>query len=129
MQAEFLAVGEVEFPTKDADKIQNACDLIDEEKREFDLELPFIYSQGVNVEHINELKECLDLMYVCAQFMNQNVGPEIAMKMLNAVHKNNMGKFPGGKCIKSPSGKILKPDGFDKNAWKHEFLGLVELML
>tara|TARA_R110002020_G_C15978921_1_gene748276 strand:- start:331 stop:726 length:396 start_codon:yes stop_codon:yes gene_type:complete len=123
MQAEFLKAGEVEFPTKDLDAICNAGALIDEEYMEYRQEP--LFAQG-KVKNINELKECIDLMYVCAQYMNQNVGPEIAGKMFDAVHANNMDKFPGGKCIKSESGKILKPEGFNKEAWKPEFLELVK---
>lgn len=126
MQADFLTAGEVEFPTKKDIKIDNASMLIDEEYKEFRAE-PFFIDEGkVKTENINELKECIDLIYVCAQYLNQSVGPEIAGKMFEAVHANNMDKFPGGKCIKSTSGKILKPEGFDKEAWKPAFLDLVK---
>jgi len=104
LNSKFLVAGEVECQTINADDLNNAYNLIEEEKEEFDLEYPFVDINGANVDNINELKECIDLMYVLAQFMNQSVGPEIAGKMFDAVHANNMDKFPGVKCIKLPSG-------------------------
>jgi predicted HAD superfamily Cof-like phosphohydrolase len=118
MNAEFLIAGEVKFPDN-SDKAQRLCyELIEEEYAEYETE-PHFEKGGESTW--NELKECIDLMYVLSQKLNFAVGPEKAQLLFDAVHKNNMSKFPGGKAIKNKQGKILKPEGFDKLAWMKDF--------
>ena len=118
MNAEFLTAGEVEFPD-DSEKAAELCHkLIREEFMEY-MDEPLFNEH--NESTWNELKECIDLMYVLSQKLNFAVGPEKAQLLFGAVHKNNMSKFPGGKAIKNEQGKILKPEGFDKLAWMKDF--------
>lgn len=126
MQEEFLKSGELCCKDWSPKRVNESKDQIHEEFNEWAFEKGFICDGRPSLRNINDLKECLDLMYVCAQYMNVNVGPEIAIKMLVALHENNMEKFPNGKCVKSESGKVLKPEGFNKTGWKPEFLKLAE---
>lgn len=115
-QAEFLTAGDVEFPSKDAVLDDLVFMLIYEEFDELMAE--DWYTETGN---INELKECIDLMYACAQKMNHAVGPEKATQLFEVVHANNMSKCIEGKLVKRDDGKILKPEGFDKDGWRSEF--------
>lgn len=115
-QAEFLTAGDVTFPAHDIPATQLATSLIQEEFNEWQEESPYAITKNKN-----DLKECIDLMYVCAQYLNQAVGPEKAQLLFDAVHKNNMDKCIEGKLVRSPEGKILKPDGFDKLGYLPEF--------
>jgi len=118
MNAEFLTAGEVKFPDG-SEKAEVLCaNLIEEEFAEYKCE-PYFWKHDESTW--NELKECIDLMYVLSQKLNFAVGPEKAQLLFDAVHKNNMSKFPGGKAIKNEHGKILKPEGFDKLAWMKDF--------
>ena len=122
MNAEFLTAGEVKFPDN-SDKGQKLCyKLIEEEYEEYQ---PEPYFDKRNESTWNELKECIDLMYVLSQKLNFAVGPEKAQLLFDAVHKNNMSKFPGGKAIKNEQGKILKPEGFDKLGWMEDFRAII----
>lgn len=113
-QAEFLSAAEVPSGNS-VNPIATA--LIEEEYNEWSAEDQY----GRTGNH-NDLKECLDLMYVCAQYMNESVGPEKATKLFEAIHANNMDKCVGGKLVKDANtGKVLKPKGFNKNAWKNDF--------
>ena len=111
MQGEFLKAGDVKFPG-DLSEIQMSENLVAEEYREFFLE-----------EHgdINKLKECCDLIYVAAQYLNVQVGPDKAVLLFRAVHANNMEKCVDGKLVKREDGKILKPEGFNKMGWLPDF--------
>ena len=110
-QAAFLAAGDVEFPLDFRGELHLAADLIDEEYAEWSFE-----DYGTT----EALKECIDLIYVAAQYMNQAVGPEKAQLLFDAVHADNMNKCVDGKLRKSPEGKILKPEGYSK-IWDYEF--------
>jgi len=112
-QAAFLSAGDVQFPADDikGDGLNLAISLIVEEFDEWKAEYP-----GTP----NDFKECIDLIYVCAQYMNQAVGPDVAQQLFDAVHADNMNKCVDGKLRKGPSGKILKPDGYEK-LWKPKF--------
>lgn len=118
LQAAFLTAGDVEFPTTDKNLIDNAYNLVEEESVEFAEESAYVDDPKNN---LNDLKECIDLIYVACQYMNQSVGVDKAELLFNAVHANNMDKCIDGKLVKSVTGKILKPEGFNKNAWVPEF--------
>ena len=110
-QAAFLAAGDVEFPVKWDQDLDLANSLVIEEFNEWQVE---------DYRTHADLKECIDLIYVCAQYMNQSVGPEKAQQLFNAVHADNMNKCTDGKLRKSPEGKILKPKGYQK-LWEPKF--------
>jgi predicted HAD superfamily Cof-like phosphohydrolase len=118
MNAEFLTVAEVTFPDDTLEAAELCTELIHEEFTEYEDEVLF---DKYDESTWNDLKECIDLMYVLSQKLNFAVGPEKAQLLFDAVHKNNMSKFPGGKAIKNEQGKILKPEGFDKLAWMEDF--------
>jgi len=98
------------------DNSEMSTRLITEEYKELMAETQY-YMNG----NVNDLKECIDLMYVCAQYMNVCVGPDKAQKLFNAVHNNNMSKCTDGKLVKREDGKVLKPEGFDKMGWLKEY--------
>lgn len=117
MQAEFLKAGEVPFPLEvtkaTATQVQNMINLVDEEISEWHDEIKYL--EGGD---INDLKEAADAIYTLSQYLNQSVGPDKALAIYQAVHANNMGKCIEGKLVKDEMGKIKKPEGFDKNAWR-----------
>ena len=117
-QAEFMAAGDVKFPDDSYDSTLLCSVMIDEEFEEMSFE-PFfnIYDKST----WNELKEVCDLMIVCANKLNIDVGPEKAQLLLEAVMSNNMGKCIDGKLVKRADGKIEKPEGFDKMGWMKDF--------
>jgi len=121
-QADFLAAGDVPIANPTTELQDLSVNLIEEECEEFLAEPP--YFPG-SITNINDLKECIDLIYVAAQYMNIQVGPEKAQRLFNAVHTNNMSKCIEGKLVKRDDGKILKPPGFDKNGWLPEFEEIV----
>jgi predicted HAD superfamily Cof-like phosphohydrolase len=110
LQAEFLKAGDIEHPAE-----------YNEEYEEWTAEEPYKIDNN-----INDLKEMCDLIYVCAQYLNMAVGPEAATKLFLAVHGNNMGKCIDGKLVKRADGKILKPEGFDKESWRPVFKSILE---
>jgi hypothetical protein len=122
MNAEFLTAGEVTFPDDSESATSLCAELIQEEFIEYEEECYFEKHDELTW---NELKECIDLMYVLSQKLNFAVGPEKAQLLFDAVHKNNMSKFPGGKAIKNEQGKILKPEGFDKLGWMEDFRAII----
>ena len=119
MQGEFLKAGDVKFPDVSY-KAQILCLLlIHEEFQEYQAEECLF---DINdKETWNELKEVCDLIIVCAQKLNIDVGIEKAQLLLEAVMKNNMDKCVDGKLVKREDGKILKPEGFDKMGWMVDF--------
>jgi hypothetical protein len=123
MNAEFLTAGDVKFPDGSFSADLLCEKLIAEEYKEYSLEQCF---DKHDESTWNDLKECIDLMYVLSQKLNFAVGPEKAQLLFDAVHKNNMSKFPGGKAIKNEQGKIHKPEGFDKLAWMKDFRVIIE---
>ena len=112
MQGEFLRAGEVKFPSNDSALLDMSETLIYEEHIEFIAEIH---------TDINKLKECCDLIYVAAQYLNVQVGPDKAVLLFRAVHANNMEKCVDGKLVKREDGKILKPEGFNKMGWMVDF--------
>ena len=118
MQGEFLKAADVKFPD-DGLWAYALCDnLIKEEFEEYTLGAPFSVDDK---ETWNELKEVCDLIIVCAQKLNIDVGSEKAQLLLEAVMKNNMEKCVDGKLVKREDGKILKPEGFNKMGWMVDF--------
>ena len=122
MQADFMRAGDVKFPDDDIDTLNLCWDLIDEEYEEFSDETLFSIKDK---NTWNELKEVCDLIIVCANKLNIDVGEDKALLLLQAVMRNNMSKCVDGKLIKREDGKILKPDGFDKMGWMKDFEGIL----
>lgn len=118
MQGEFLKAGDVKFPDDSFAAWNLSYKLISEEYYEYIDENPFDIN---NKETWNELKEVCDLIVVCAQKLNIDVGSEKAQLLLEAVMKNNMEKCVDGKLVKREDGKILKPAGFNKMGWMVDF--------
>lgn len=100
-QYEFLKAADAEVGTLDAEIL--AQRLILEEFNEFMIEKP---------ETVNKIKECLDLIYVCSQYLNSTIGPDLALECWNALHANNMSKCIDGKLVKREDGKVLKPNDY-----------------
>ena len=123
MQGDFMRAGDVKFPD-DSYEVGHLCHkLIIEEHYEYIDENPF----DINIkESWNELKEVCDLIIVCAQKLNIDVGEEKAQLLFEAVMRNNMQKCIDGKLVKRDDGKILKPDGFDKMGWMKDFEKILE---
>ena len=115
-QAAFLTAGNVEFPVEDSNDLYLASTLVSEEYHEWRAEVGRSY---------NDLKECIDLIYVAAQYMNQAVGPEKAQLLFDAVHADNMNKCIDGKLTKNADGKILKPVGYTK-LWEPKFVEILK---
>jgi len=118
MQGEFLKAGDVKFPDGSVDAKLLANALISEEYNEYIDEDDFNLGKK---ETWNELKEVCDLIIVCAQKLNIDVGSEKAQLLFEAVMKNNMDKCVDGKLVKREDGKILKREGFDKMGWMVDF--------
>lgn len=118
MQGEFLKAGDVKFPDSGFEVWDLCEDLIREEFKEYDEELQFEIDYK---DSWNELKEVCDLIIVCAQKLNIDVGSEKAQLLFEAVMKNNMEKCVDGKLVKREDGKILKPEGFNKMGWMVDF--------
>lgn len=118
MQGDFMRAGDVKFPDSDYKAIILCYNLIREEFKEYEYESTFFVA---NKKTWNELKEVCDLIIVCAQKLNIDVGSEKAQLLLEAVMKNNMEKCIDGKLVKRDDGKILKPEGFDKMGWMKDF--------
>ena len=123
-QAEFMTAGDVKLPDDSIGAMNLAQDLIVEEFIELQREQGF---QLHEKKTWNELKEVCDLMIVCANKLNIDVGPEKAQLLLEAVMNNNMGKCIDGKLVKRADGKIEKPDGFDKMGWMKYFEQILEV--
>lgn len=101
MQAEFMEAGAVPVSTDDNRVHGMAERLVNEEYQEWANELYY----GSK----NDIKECLDLIYVSIQYLNVLLGPDKALECFQALHANNMSKCTGGKLVKREDGKVLKP--------------------
>ena len=115
-QYEFLQAGDV-ISNNPADGEHLAFKLIEEEYSEFvhcDHYLHHETEEGECGGDINSLKECLDLIYVCCQYLNVTIGPDKAKECWDALHANNMSKCTNGKLVKRKDGKVLKPEGYKK---------------
>ena len=104
-QHEFLQAGDV-VEGRNAERL--AWTLIKEEFKELGEE-DFYFTGNTNA-----IKEALDLIYVCCQYMNATVGPDKAKECWDALHANNMSKCVEGKLVKRADGKVEKPDGYEK---------------
>lgn len=106
-QYEFIKAGDVAVGTPEAEAAADL--LIDEEYEEHNREPYFL-------THFkpNSIKEACDLLYVLINYLNVVLGPDLAAKCLDDLHENNMSKCIDGKIVKSPEGKVLKPEGYQK---------------
>ena len=100
-QYQFLKAADADVGTLEAEKL--AEKLVIEESVEF-LE--------AECETPHKIKECLDLIYVCAQYINSTIGPDLGVKCWDALQANNMSKCIDGKLVKRDDGKVLKPEGY-----------------
>lgn len=85
------------------------CSLRFELAREENMEYISACYDGNKVEILDAL---VDQMYVLLGTINFHGMQDIFEEAFNRVHKNNMTKFPNGKVLRNPDGKILKPEGF-----------------
>lgn len=118
MQKEFLDAGDVPNPIIDKEDfdIVTSRQLCIDEVEEWSVEPYYLVNKN-----LNDLKECLDVIYTASQYMNQSVGAKKALQLYKAVHAHNMEKTIDGKLRKLPNGKIDKPDGFDKYSYRKTF--------
>ena len=85
------------------------CSLRFELAREENMEYISACYDGNKVEILDAL---VDQMYVLLGTINFHGMQDIFNEAFNRVHENNMTKFPNGKVLRNPDGKILKPEGF-----------------
>jgi predicted HAD superfamily Cof-like phosphohydrolase len=117
LQREFTKAGDVEHPCGES---HLAASLVEEEYNEWDAEQAY-----AETKNIDDLKEAVDLLYVVAGYLNAAVGPKKATGLFMAVHENNMEKCIEGKLVKGEDGKILKPEGFNKEGWVKPFFKIL----
>lgn len=113
-QAEFMKAGEVPIKTEDWKDVLLSMSLVEEEFDEWIdewMSYGTLFPDSINV---NDVKECLDLIYTAAQYLNTIIGPDLASTCFNALHDNNMSKCTDGKLVKREDGKVLKPEGYKK---------------
>ncbi len=67
-----------------------------------------------NNDKIEILDALVDMAYVLFGTINFHGMQDIFSEAFLRVHANNMTKFPNGKVLLDPDGKILKPEGFQK---------------
>ena len=108
-QAEFLKAGDVKVPSSGLKGVLLAETLVEEEFKEWQEE-----DTHFPLPNHDKIKEALDLMYVCAQYLNVTLGPDKAKECWDLVHQNNMSKCTDGKLVKREDGKILKPKNYTK---------------
>lgn len=102
---EFMKAADMPVYVNDPDAIELCANLIEEEYIEWMQEIP-----GTP----EDLKECVDMLYVIAQYMNLVYGPKASQIAFDRVHENNMSKCVNGVLIKREDGKVLKPEGYKK---------------
>lgn len=85
------------------------CSLRFELAREENMEYISACYDGDKVEILDAL---VDQMYVLLGTINFHGMQDIFDEAFNRVHENNLTKFPNGKVLRNPDGKILKPEGF-----------------
>ena len=85
------------------------CSLRFELAREENMEYISACYDGNKVEILDAL---VDQMYVLLGTINFHGMQDIFEEAFNRVHENNLTKFPNGKVLRNPDGKILKPEGF-----------------
>lgn len=118
LQKEFLDAGDVPNPIIDKEdfSVVTSRQLCLDEVEEWTEESYYLVNQN-----LNDLKECIDVIYTASQYLNQSVGATKALQLYKAVHSHNMEKTVDGKLIKLPNGKIDKPVGFDKYSYRGTF--------
>ena len=115
-QSDFMRAGNIKECSNSSRDFDMAINCISEEYEEWDNELTYHRH-----DNLNDLKEIIDVIYVAAQYLNICVGHEKAQQLWDIVHAHNMSKCIKGKLVKREDGKVLKPEGFDKWAWKKQF--------
>ena len=85
------------------------CSLRFELAREENMEYISACYDGNKVEILDAL---VDQMYVLLGTINFHGMQDIFEEAFNRVHENNLTKFPNGKVLRNPDGKILKPSCF-----------------
>jgi predicted HAD superfamily Cof-like phosphohydrolase len=111
-QYEFMQAGDISGDERKL--VELSLTLVAEEANEFEEAINVTMNNKEVLYSANSLKECIDLIYVCCQYMNTCVGPDKAEALFNLVHSNNMSKCQDGKLVKGANGKVLKPEGFKK---------------
>lgn len=88
-----------------------------------DCSLRFELAREENMEYISAcydenkveiLDALVDQMYVLLGTINFHGMQDIFEEAFNRVHENNLTKFPNGKVLRNPDGKIMKPLCFKK---------------
>lgn len=72
----------------------------------------WIRDKGIPVDIVEIADACCDLAYVALGTLYTMFGEACAQAMWDEVHRSNMDKFPGGRVLYKPNGKIAKPDGW-----------------
>lgn len=68
-----------------------------------------------NNDLVEVLDACVDQLYILAGTINQHGLGSVLEEAFNRVHENNLTKIGAdGKVLRNPSGKILKPEGYEK---------------
>jgi predicted HAD superfamily Cof-like phosphohydrolase len=116
-QLQFMTAGDIKEASDSKVDRKMALDCVVEEYQEWINEVKLNGGEP----SIDELKEMIDLIYVCAQYLNVCIGSDIAVMLWDTVHEHNMSKLVDGKVRKRADGKVLKPEGFDKYAWVEKF--------
>jgi len=88
-----------------------ACHLRYELAREENIEYISACYDNNMVEILDSL---VDQMYVLLGTINFHGLQHVFDEAFNRVNENNLTKFPNGKVLRNPDGKIMKPEGFKK---------------
>lgn len=68
---------------------------------------------AVNNDKVEILDAVVDALYILAGTINEHGLQDLLVPAFELVHNNNMTKVGAdGKCVRSPQGKILKPEGY-----------------
>lgn len=80
-------------------------DLMEEENKEY-------LDACIENNELDLVDALVDKMYILLGTINTHGLASRFEQAFNLVHDNNMSKFVDGKVVRSPEGKILKPEGF-----------------
>lgn len=73
-------------------------------------------------DQVEILDAVVDMLYILAGTINSHGLQELIEPAFELVHENNLTKVgPNGKVLRDPSGKILKPEGFQPVKLKQLF--------